>query len=255
MNPWHRPSRRESLLAEPWPDAWEIWLTQNFKHYPLLSDAQRARVRQDCRIIVAEKTWEGCDGLKVTDIMKVTIAAQAALLLLGLEHDYFSRVLSIVVFPTDFELPLESYEARGRIISGQAVDYGSVYLAWDRVLWEGRDPSAGSNLVIHEFAHQLDFLDGYTNGTPALRSAELTRRWQIIMNQSFTLLCREVQNSRDTFLGSYAGTNPTEFFSVVSEKFFLVPMELHRNHPDLYDIMAEYYRVDPGQWFRAKTGA
>lgn len=255
MSPWSRQARRKSLLAEPWPEAWESWLTQNYIHYPLLTEAQRARLRENSRIIIAEKTWEGCDGLKVTEIMKVTIAAQAALLLLGLEHDYFSRVLSIVLFPTDFEFPAESEEVRGEIISGQAVDYGSVYLSWDRVLGEGREPSGGRNVVIHEFAHQLDFLDGYTNGTPPLRTAELTRRWHKAMNTSFLQLRRELGESRNPFLGDYASTNPTEFFSVLSEKFFLVPAALQHYHPALYEVLAEYYRVDPVQWFPAKTEA
>jgi len=249
MTPWSRQARRKSLLAEPWPETWDSWLTQNFKHYSLLDGAQRARLRDDSRTIMAEKNWEGCDGLKVTDVMKVTIAAQAALLLLGLEHDYFSRVMSIVLFPCAFELPAESGEERGQIISGQAVDYGSVFLSWDRVLTEGRDPSAGRNLVIHEFAHQLDFLDGYTNGTPPLRSAELTRRWNKVMKTSFTRLRRELRNSRKPFLGDYAATHPTEFFSVLSEKFFLVPAELRHYHPDLYEVLAKYYRVEPVQWF------
>ena len=108
-------------------------------HYRLLSEAERARLQDDARVLVAEKNWEGCDGLKVTDVMKLTVAAQAALLLLGLEHDYFSRVRSIVLFPTAFELPAESWEERGRTILGQAVDYGTVFLSWETVLAEARD--------------------------------------------------------------------------------------------------------------------
>src|SRR5580765_6774146 len=154
------PFKRE-LLAQPFPKAWEAWLSANMAHYRLLNDAERARLHDDARVLIAEKTWEGCDGLKVTEMIKLTVAAQAALLLLGLEHDYFSRVLSIVLFPTDFELPAESPQQRGRIIAGQAADYGSVFLSWERVLVEAQDPTTGHNLVIHEFAHQLDFLDGY----------------------------------------------------------------------------------------------
>src|SRR5205809_5382074 len=156
------PFRRE-LLARPFPKEWEAWLSANMTHYRLLNDAERARLGDDARVLVAEKTWEGCDGLKVTEMMKLTVDAQAALLLLGLEHDYFSRVLSIVLFPTDFELPAESWEERGRVVAGRAVDYGTVFLSWETASTEARDPATGHNLVIHEFAHQLDFLDGYTN--------------------------------------------------------------------------------------------
>ena len=99
---------RRQLLAEPFPRESEVWLLANMTHYRLLDTAERARLQDDTRIMMAEKAWEGCDGLKVTELMKLTVAAQAALVLLGLEHDYFSRVRSVVLFPTAFETPAES---------------------------------------------------------------------------------------------------------------------------------------------------
>jgi len=245
----------DQLLAGPFPQEWESWLSQNLRHYRLLSDAERERLRNDARVLVAEKSWEGCDGLKLTELMNLTVAAQAALLLLGLEHDYFSRVLSVVLFPAAFELPAQSWEEHGQIISGQAVDYGTVYLSWDTVLAEARDPTAGHNLVIHEFAHQLDFLDGYTNGAPPLRGRDQAHRWHEVMQGTFHRLRRELQRGNRTFLGSYAASNPTEFFSVASEKFFSLPAELRRCHPELFAVLAEYYRVDPLRWFEGNTGA
>ncbi|HEY5910202.1 MAG TPA: zinc-dependent peptidase [Verrucomicrobiae bacterium] len=243
------------LLAEPFPKEWESWLSANMTHYRLLSDAERARLRDDARVLIAEKTWEGCDGLKVTEMMKLTVAAQAALLLLGLEHDYFSRVRSIVLFPSAFELPAESWEERGTTALGRAVDYGTVFLSWETVLAEARDPTTGHNLVIHEFTHQLDFLDGYTNGVPPLRGREQTQRWQQVMQGAFQRLRRDLQMGGQPFLGSYAATNPTEFFSVTSEKFFSVPGQLRQSHRDLFEVLAEYYRVDPLRWFEGKAGA
>jgi Mlc titration factor MtfA (ptsG expression regulator)/RimJ/RimL family protein N-acetyltransferase len=243
------------LLARPFSEEWKAWLSANMAHYRLLGDAERARLQDDARVLIAEKTWEGCDGLKVTEMMKLTVAAQAALLLLGLDHDYFSRVLSIVLFPTAFQLPAESWEERGSFASGRAVNYGTVFLAWETVLAEARDSASGHNLVIHEFAHQLDFLDGYTNGVPVLRSRDQTRRWQLVMQGTFQRLRRELQQGRRTFLGTYAATNPTEFFSVASEKFFCLPAQLHQSHRELFDVLAEYYRVDPVGWFEGKAGA
>jgi MtfA peptidase len=237
------------LLAKPFPEEWETWLLANMTHYRLLSDKERACLHDDTRALFAEKSWEGCDRLKVTDIMKLTVAAQAALLLLGLEHDHFSRVLSIVLFPTEFELPAESWEENGRVVTGSAVDYGTVFLSWETVLTEGRDPLAGHNLVIHEFAHQLDFLDGYTNGVPPLRNLQQTERWQQVMHATFNRLRRDLQKGRRTFLGSYAATNPTEFFSVASEKFFTLPHQLREFHRELFEVLSEYYRVDPLRWF------
>ncbi len=245
----------DQLLAQRFPKEWETWLSENMRHYGLLSDAERARLQDIARVLVAEKSWEGCDGLQVSEMMKLTVAAQAALLLLGLEHDYFSRVLSIVLFPTAFELPAESWEERGSTALGRAVDYGTVFLSWETVLAEARDPTTGHNLVIHEFTHQLDFLDGYTNGAPPLRSLEQSRRWRQVMQGTFQRLRRDLQKGRSTLLGSYAATNPTEFFSVASEKFFSLPGRLRQAHPDLFQVLAEYYRVDPLQWFEAKAVA
>jgi len=140
-------------------------LSANMAHYRLVSTAERARLQDDARVMIAEKNWEGCDGLKVTDVMKLTVAAQAALLLLGLDHDDFGRVLSIVLFPGAFEMPAEAGQERGSFALGTAINYGTVFLSWESVLAGARDPSSGQNLVIHEFAHQLDFLDGYLGGT------------------------------------------------------------------------------------------
>ncbi len=240
------------LLAKPWPRDWELWLQDNFAHYRLLSETQKERIKNVSRVLIAQKAWQGCDRLEVTEEMKLGIAAQAALLLLGLEHDYFGRVESIVVFPKPFESrwgPWEDQKGRGPILAGQAVDYGTVYLSWSTVLSQMRNRAGGSNLVIHEFAHQLDFLDGYTNGTPVLSDGEQTRRWRQVMSTEFSRLKDDLQARRPTFLGSYAATNDTEFFSVASERFFLLPARLKRHHPDLYEVLAEFYRVDPCEWF------
>jgi Mlc titration factor MtfA (ptsG expression regulator)/RimJ/RimL family protein N-acetyltransferase len=249
--PWGRRPSREELLERPWPAQWEKWLRANVAHYSLLTNEERMRLRGIARVLIAEKAWEGCDGLEVTDEMKLTVSAQAALLLLGMSHDYFSQVPSIVLFPRSFAVPIEPGEdpLNPTMLLGQAQTHGAVFLSWKDTLAEGRDPEGGRNLVIHEFAHQLDFLDGYVNGMPDVRGRESTLEWQDVMRAAFSNLKHEVEAGRKTFLGSYAATNPTEFFSVVSEKFFLVPGRLQAHSGELYDVLAEYYRVDPLNWF------
>jgi Mlc titration factor MtfA (ptsG expression regulator) len=253
---WLRRLRRERLLAQPFPEAWEPYLLRNVAHYGLLTEDERARLRDHTRVLVAEKYWEGCGGLRVTDEMKVTIAAQAALLLLGSEGDYFRRVLSVLVYPSAFRLPLddwrEEYE-RGGAAAGLAAYRGPVVLAWDHTLAAGRDPSRGYNVVIHEFAHQLDFLDGYVNGTPALASPEQAERWRAVMTAEYERLRRDVAEGRTTFLRGRAAANETEFFSVASESFFTLPAGLRQHHPPLYDLLAEFYGVEPVGWF-ARAG-
>src|SRR5262249_17434326 len=147
-------------LAQPFPVGWESILVRNVAQYRLLSEERQQRLRDDTRIFVAEKFWEGCRGLQITEEIKVTIAGQACLMLLGREHDYFGRAKSVLVYPGPF-YPIRlgwNSEEREPAALGVAVYRGPVILAWDAVLEEGRDVSSGYNVVIHEFAHHLDFL-------------------------------------------------------------------------------------------------
>jgi Mlc titration factor MtfA (ptsG expression regulator) len=249
---WWKRRRRQRIVAEPFPSAWRDTLLRNVAQYRLLPPQQSTRLHDDLRILAAEKKWVGCRGLTVTDEMKVTIAAQASLILLGSNrHDYFRRVQSILVYPSEFRVPAsEPGEERDRFgMAGQSVYRGPVILAWDAVLEEGRDCSLGSNVVIHEFAHQLDDLDGSVNGTPALETDSDYDSWRRVMTAEYTRLLRELRKGRETFLGEYASQNETEFFAVASERFFTRPTELRHYHEALYGMLAGYYNLDPVAWF------
>ena len=175
---WLRQRRRRQLLATPFPEEWLAYLRNNVALYQLLTEAEQARLRDALRVFVAEHHWEGCGGLTVTDEMKVTIAAQACLLLLNLDHEDFSRIGSILVYPSGYRTPVEHRNPDGTVGRdpgrlGEAWYRGPVILAWDTVLSSGRRALEGQSLVLHEFAHQLDFLDGYADGTPPLPSGGL----------------------------------------------------------------------------------
>ena len=248
---------REDILAQPYPEGWDLYLLHNVAHFHLLNDNERARLRDVSRVMVGEKNWEGCGGLQVTSEVKVTIAAQACLLLLGMEHDYFSCVQSVLVYPSAFMIPtsewLDTYDG-AVAAAGQAVYRGPVILAWDSVLAEGRDPSSGNNLVIHEFAHQLDFLDECINGTPDLTSEDQADRWHEVMMVEYLRLIRAIRKGHDTFLGVHAGRDEAEFFAVASERFFTRPERLRHYHRALYEVLAEFYGVDPIVWFSRSIG-
>ncbi|MFO0805646.1 MAG: M90 family metallopeptidase [Gemmataceae bacterium] len=254
---WLRNRRRRKLLAEPFPVRWEPFLRNNVWHYSHLPEAEQSRLRDITRVLVAEKLWEGASGLFVTEEMKVTIAAQAGLLLLGLEHDYYSRVESIVVYPDVFRTPQrddgwEDDELSDRIAEGQAVYRGPVILSWRDVLPEGRDPEEGYNVVIHEFAHQLDFLDNTINGTPPLDDPELESRWKYVMTVAYEDHRRDVQNGNvETFFTEHAAENETEFFADASEAFYCRPHDMREMYPEVYRLLSAYYRVDPARWFPA----
>jgi hypothetical protein len=136
------------------------------------------------------------------------------------------------------------------IASGQAMDRGAVVLAWNEVLPEGRDPSIGKNVVIHEFAHQLDFLDGVTNGTPPLDDARTEAKWGRVMQAAFDRHLRELKAGGETFFTEHAGESETEFFADASEAFFCVPHDLAAEEPEVFELLKAYYRVEPREWFR-----
>jgi Mlc titration factor MtfA (ptsG expression regulator) len=249
--------RSDEAPPPPCPEHWAAILSGNVGQYPFLSAEERARLCGDAQAFVAQKFWEGCGGLDVTEEMRVTIAGQACLMLLGQPHDYIPHARSILVYPSTFAIPEEEWGGgRGRFAAdGQAMPRGPVALAWDAVLADGRDPSRGSNVVIHEFAHQLDFADGLSSGTPALNDEELARRWHLVLASEHARLLRDQSHGWPTFLGDYAATSLSELIAVASERFFTVPGLLKYHHPELYDVLAAYYRVEPTRWFAGQEMA
>jgi Mlc titration factor MtfA (ptsG expression regulator) len=250
---WLRRRRRRRLLLQPFPAAWEDTLANNFFYYSYLTPPEQARLRDDLRIFIAEKHWEGCDGLVMTDEIKVTIAAQACVLLLGMEHDYFSRVLTILVYKSAFHAQ-ERHSLGGAelveedvSLSGLAHYRGVVVLVWKDVRRAGRRPHGGANLVWHEFAHQLDMLDRSLDGTPPLKSLDQRRRWQEVMTAEYNQLVADSESGRPTLLDEYGASNEAEFFAVATECFFDLPGPMRQEHPRLYALLAEFYCQDPAE--------
>ncbi len=255
---WLRTRRRRRLLAEPFPIRWERFLGEYVAHFPLLAPAEQARLRDTTRILIAEKVWEGGRGLFVTEEMKVTVAAQAALLLLGGDHDYFAQVDSVVVYPTRFRTPVrdegwEDDELSDGELDGETAHRGPVILSWDVVKDEARDPGCGTNLVVHEFAHQLDYLDGEFNGTPDLPDRELETRWKYAMTVAFRdhrrAVAEAARGGEETFLSEQAAESEGEFFADATEAFYCSPHDLRAEFPQVYELLAAYYKVEPVRWF------
>jgi Mlc titration factor MtfA (ptsG expression regulator) len=248
---WLQRWRRAKILARPFPPDWLAYLRKNVTHFQYLSEEEQARLRDDLCIFIAEKHWEGCGGLKITDEIKVTIAAQACLLVLGMKHNYFDRVLSILVYPRSYRAQARDDprydpiydESSARL--GEAHYRGPVVLSWEEVLKDGRQPATRHNLVIHEFAHQIDFLDGVVNGTPPLKDEAQAKRWHDVMTDEYQGLIRESEIGRATLLDQYGTTNEAEFFAVATECFFNQPVALAQRHSRLYDLLREYFRQDP----------
>ena len=251
---WLRDRRRRKLLAEPFPPRWEKWLRERVGHYPRLSPTEQAAMRGAVQILIAEKKWEGCGGLFLNEEMKVTIAAQASLPILACDHDYYSRVDSILVYPTTFATPnpedgWEDDELSDDAKEGMAVYRGPVLLSWDIVKVEALDPTCGHSVVVHEFVHQIDFLDYDVNGAPPILDRELAKRWQKEMSAAFAHHQKQLQKNDETYLTEQAGEDETEFFADAAEAFFCDPFGLRENYPGVYDVFSAYFKLQPVKWF------
>lgn len=252
---WLRDRRRRKLLDDPFPPWWEAILTRNVGHYPLLSPDEQAAMRDVTRILVAEKNWVGCGGMMITEEVKITVAAQAAIPILAADHEYYGRVQSVLVYPNEFRTPnpeddYEDDELSDDVISGQAWYRGPVIVSWKEALEEGRDPTCGYNVVVHEFVHQIDFLDYESNGAPPIRDRELAGRWQAAMAAAYKDHVAALdRGDQETFFTEHAGESETEFFADAAEAFFCSPVVLKEEFPDVYAVFAEYFKLDPTRWF------
>ena len=210
-------------------------------------------------MFVAEKNWEGCNGFEITDETKVTIAAQACLLVVGLQNVYFDHVLSILVYPNSYVAQTVETTRGGVVVEGgnarlgEAWWRGPVILSWSDVLSGGRRESSGSNLVFHEFAHQLDMMNGRTvDGTPPLKTREQLRRWVEVMEPEYRRLVEDCRRGHHRLIDCYGATNVAEFFAVLTEVFFERPQSLNMHHRQVYDVLSDYFRLDPASWTKLK---
>lgn len=247
---WFRNRRRKRVLQEPWPATWESIIESNVGHYKDLSTTERDKLKAITKIMVDEKHWEAHGGLELSDEVKVTIAGTAALLLLGVQNFYFEHVNTIIVFPD----PVRRQSQGGLIVgkesrhAGEAWQNGQVVLSWQDVLSDSRNPDDGRNLVIHEFAHCLDGLDGEMGGSLTFGDTATTQRWHKVCESEFKALVRATERRQKTLLDYYGATNQAEFFAVASETFFEKPGQLKEDHAELFGLLVKYYRLDPNNW-------
>ena len=219
---------------------------------PLLSglnDDERAKLRELVILFCHRKSFEGAHGLTVTDEMVLLIALQACLPILELGLDAYDGWSSVIIYPTGF-VPEHSYVDEYGVehhvraeMSGEAWERGPVLLSWDDIGWAGE--TDGYNLVIHEFAHKLDMLNGSVNGFPPLHPGMSASTWSDIFSQGFRDFAGKCDAGIDVGIDCYASESPAEFFAVMSEVFFERPELLQRHYPSVYMQLNLYYRQDP----------
>jgi Mlc titration factor MtfA (ptsG expression regulator) len=246
--------RRARLRRRPFPPAWREILRQRMPYFAQLPADLQLQLKKHIQVFVAEKPFIGCNGLEITEAMRVLIAAQAGLLLLNRRAGMFRGLRQVLVYPGAFVVDRVQNDAAGlvregrQVLLGESWQQGQVILSWDDVLAGAADPADGHNVVIHEFAHQLDQENGAANGAPFLGRRERYARWAAIMSAAFLQLQQAVAHGEPTLIDAYGATSPAEFFAVASELFFERPQALADAQPALFSELAGYYRVNPLSW-------
>lgn len=246
-----RERRRKRLRASPFPPAWRAIVEQRFPLFGRLAVADQEELLGHMQVFLDEKKFEGCGGLEIDDEIRLTIAAQACVLLLHREPHYYPRLVSILVYPHAYVAQARERLPGGIVSEGDSARLGEswvedvVVLAWDAVRTGASDANDGHNVVLHEFAHQLDQEDGTSNGAPILEHRSQYVAWARILGEEFSALQRATERGLPTDIDGYGATNPAEFFAVVTEAFFERPDSLKRKHPALYDELQLFYRQNP----------
>ena len=254
VNPLLIKKRRNHLKTRPFPSLWNAIIENNLPIYPRLSLAERRRLQGHIQVFLAEKQFIGCGGLEVTEEMKVVVAAVACLLLLNERGQYFPKLRSILVYPSTYFVNETTFMGNYIVEEGRVARLGEswtndqVVLSWEQVKQDTYNWRDGHNVVLHEFAHQLDQEDGKAEGVPILHRNSDYPIWAYVMTEEYQQLCNDVQRGVRTVMDSYGATNPAEFFAVATETFFEKPYPLLKKHPALYEQLQRYYQLEPVQW-------
>jgi Mlc titration factor MtfA (ptsG expression regulator) len=251
---WRRLSRAEVLKAE-FPPEFRRIVRDEVPLSRYLEAADREKLEALVRVFLAEKSFEGAGGLELTDEMRVAIAARACLLILKrkrLDDPIYPDLDSIIVYPSTYRVRQARQE--GHVVVegeelrlGESWQRGMVVLSWDSVQSGSQNPNDGHDVVLHEFAHQLDAEDGGMDGAPDLGESERYRAWAEVLGHEYAELRSRVEHHRRSSIDAYGAVSPPEFFAVVTEAFFEKPLTLARRHPELYAVLSDYFELDPAE--------
>ena len=252
--PWLAERHRRKLRALPFPASWREIIDRQVPLARRLPPRLRCQLESQVQVFLAEKSFVGCDEQHVDDEVRVTIAAQACLLALERPHAPFPRLRTILVYPSAFAVHRLRPEPSGvlqetrSVLSGESWARDRVVLSWEDVLRGTSIPDDGTNVVIHEFAHQLDQEKGYANGAPWLGRSDRYPLWSSVLGSEYARLQQQVALGEPTLIDPYGASAPAEFFAVVSELFFERPHDMALAHPALYAQLVLLYHVDPRKW-------
>ncbi|PCJ42911.1 MAG: hypothetical protein COA71_05300 [SAR86 cluster bacterium] len=246
---WHR----KQILRKPFPEAWLAIVLRRLPFFEKLREQEQQQLKNLIQLFLAHKNFYGCNGLTITDDIRVTIAAEACLLLLNRTTSVYSRLKFILVYPSAFTSGHEHYNPDGTVnrgirgLLGESWHHGKIILSWDDVTYGAENIHDGHNVSLHEFAHQLDSETGSTNGAPLL-GKNACQSWAQVLSEEFKELNQSLERHHKTVMDNYGATNPAEFFAVATETFFEKPKQLENRHPELFAELKKFYRVDPASW-------
>jgi len=245
------PGARVRLPTDPIPAAWPELVARQVPLVARLSATDQERTYRLMQLFLRDVPIEGCSGLEVTEEIRVTIAAQACLLLLKMPYPRYTRVDRVLVYPSSFVPKTVAHYGSGQVVRpdvparGQAWSSGVVILGWDSVQHDTIIATDGDNVVLHEFAHMLDAEDGGMDGVPVLDSASAYRAWAALLSAQFAEHVARVERGELTALNAYGAENRAEFFAVATEAFFEKPDELREDQPQLYALLVDFFKLDP----------
>lgn len=250
--------RRYLITKRSFPDEWLKILENEVPCYNLLPLNLKDELRKHIAVLIDEKIFEGCGGLEMTEKIRITIGAYAAILLLGHSSDYYPLLNAILVYPDDYYAPVYQEDAAGIVTegieqrSGESWDLGSIVLSWNDIQSDINKPYNGKNLIFHEFSHQLDDRYGVTSGIDDDGNVLNQNEWNTILAKYYRELRKAVDRRQRTLLDPYGATHPAEFFAVATEYFFDNGTRLKHHYPELYDILKSFYEVDPASYLPMK---
>jgi len=246
---WMRRRRRRRLLAAPFSDAWGR-LVESLPLYQALSKEDQTELLQKMSVFLSEKTFVPCNDAVIDDLLRMMIASGACLLLLHRQTEFYPEVDDILIYPSTFKNCRREVLEGGFVkeeetaLLGEAAKWGTVILAADQVRKDAFNITDGRNVVLHEFAHQLDGESGQFNGAPVLDKKTQVPSWSVDFTKAFRAL-QHHEGGPATAIDSYGGTNPAEFFAVATECFFERPLAMKEQYPAVYADLKSYYHQDP----------
>ena len=243
--------RHKKLFATPPPPTWLPILGITLPMIGNMSDKHKKQLFGYMQVFLAEKKFEGCGGLELTEEIMVTISAQACMLLLGRETQVYPKLKTVLVYPHTYQSGRKGMFGGDNGESarlGESWDCGVVVLSWNSVKGGARNFEDGHNVTFHEFAHQLDQEDGAADGAPILEERSAYSAWARVFGDEYNVLVDKTRRGRKSTMDRYGATNPAEFFAVATETFFEKPRQLKSKHPELFEELQYYYKVDPAEW-------